>query len=892
MTRVIGHSTEQANASQSVALKEATRLAVLNVLKKVAEKAANQNSSSSPASGQSTSTQLQPVSSESSSADNAPVNVVSASPLTIRSTHIQSPKALASVEISKCVEKTSGPPSKLAKESPTCPICENSPFHARSRCPVIKSGIRSMRKKIAELEKETSEEGAESRSSVILELQGIIERRTKKSRVSDVVKPIVAPDVELEFPGQEAVVATSVLSPAPAPNEDSESPVEVEVTPITPSPPAPANPKSPAHKPVSARLLLSQKSTQPALSSHVSSSQKASNSSQSSKSVFPQPKHIVEAALPNDFSGFGDVSLFTDQDLDALIRGPRLSVKNVVPNSETEDESEQEEEVILEEDVAVEDNATRNASRVEYPSSSDEGEEDEDEESPADTPMGIGHPTTAATIEEADVFDDVEDSRGDLSFQEINALGSSVEPDRTADLAVHAAVGADLASINVSGLSQGNDSKVNTDESFDGTEFQVASPTKLQAPAVVEDMNVDPIEPSDVPPASQPEPIDPIISDDNMPPAESTPKSEVVVRTRSQRNAATKKVPPKASQPPAFQSKVNGSAEAQVEDAPKPRTRSLMKITDLPVPPNPAIRVVRQAAVATPRTRRQIAQEQNKEREVTPEETEVAGRTRRAAAAKAKTPAKAPPKTPAKTPARAAKMAAKPLSKQGKAVAANGINDVRTKSAASAVSADQGHEATQVPPSSPAKNAPSASWVVLQESVPSQVDTDNAGMVDELLSSPTVMPLTSPRDHSGKGQKSMSVNGSQPDPLFILAESQQSFPYSQYPPDIPPMSKGFASPNDSDDENEVAAAVAQTTSGPTKKKFRSLTEITSQPTRFVPRFSQIKKPVSEPEGEDLYGRNGQESEESDSGSDSDDDNKPMSHIPAARRAGVSQSKKK
>uniref|UniRef100_A0A8H7Y430 Uncharacterized protein n=1 Tax=Psilocybe cubensis TaxID=181762 RepID=A0A8H7Y430_PSICU len=863
-----GQSTEQANAAIETAavMKEATRLAVENVLKKAAEKAASSSS------GQANATYSPTATTDVTSAANHPT------------------KAPSSSESSKSIEKSRVSLAKSAKESDTCPICETSPFHARSRCPVIKSGIRAMRKKVAELEQDTSKDGADSRASIILELQNIIDRRTKKPRAPDAQKP-GGTEAESESPGKESEVVATVDVTCPVPTSVPEPSIEAEAAPTAVVPPAsvPRISGTPSGKPISAREILNQKAQQ-TLSSRASSSQKPVASVPTVLPAMSKPTHIAEVALSMELSRFGDMSQFTDKDLDALIRGPRLSMKNALPTSDTEDESEQEEEdVVLEEDVTVEDRAARNASRVEYPSSSDEAEDEEEDEIPSGGPSNVDHPSTAAIIEEAEEDEeeakDAEKSQGNLSFHDINALGSSVEPDRTGNNAVHAAVGADLASINEPEASKSNgakDSDNDSDKSDSDSEDSSPSGPKVSPENVIEDEDADPIEPSDPPTSTQPRPVEDLISsgEEDVPLSQSTPKSEVVGRTRSQRTTAAIKRSTITSQPPESQSKDPASKDAPVEETPKPRTRGMKKLTELPVPPNPAVRVIRQAAVATPKTRRQLAQE--KQREETPEESEVTVRTRSAAAAaaKAKVPAKAPPKTPAKTPARA-KTTAKPLSKQGKSTVSN------------AVPTNQDHGPTPIPPSSPGKRAAGSSWAVLQENVHSQVDTDNGGQVDELLSSPTIEPRTT-RDPGGKGENSMSVNGSQQDPLFIPAESQQSFPYSQYPLDVPHTSQAIASPNDSDDENEVALAVVKTSSAPQKQAYRSLTDIASQSKLFAPRPSQILKQITEPQDEDLFGRNGQESEESDSGSDSDDDNKKRisSHIPATRRAGVAVPKKK
>ncbi|KAF9565545.1 hypothetical protein CPC08DRAFT_168270 [Agrocybe pediades] len=111
--------------------------------------------------------------------------------------------------------------AKAANAPLICPVCDASPFHARYRCPVIKAGIRSMRKRIAELEEMPSNNSDDDRKCIIEELRVLIEKKTKKPRVSEVTKPAVsaAETESLTVPQDEVAVeeASTVEVPAPAP---------------------------------------------------------------------------------------------------------------------------------------------------------------------------------------------------------------------------------------------------------------------------------------------------------------------------------------------------------------------------------------------------------------------------------------------------------------------------------------------------------------------------------------------------------------------------------------------------------------------------------------------------------------------------------------------------
>ena len=126
------------------------------------------------------------------------------------------------------------------------------------------------------------------------------------------------------------------------------------------------------------------------------------------------------------------------------------------------------------------------------------------------------------------------------------------------------------------------------------------------------------------------------------------------------------------------------------------------------------------------------------------------------------------------------------------------------------------------------------------------------------------------------------------DPLFLPSETQQSFPYSQFPEIFAtPRGEDVHEPShESDDENEVASVVKPVQPA---RPYRGLSQIASSQTFATPNFQapyfgKIRDPES------LYGKNRPNVvSETDSSSESDED-RPASHIPASRRAGLPPNK--
>ncbi|KAJ8077312.1 hypothetical protein PM082_001742 [Marasmius tenuissimus] len=121
-------------------------------------------------------------------------------------------------------------------------------------------------------------------------------------------------------------------------------------------------------------------------------------------------------------------------------------------------------------------------------------------------------------------------------------------------------------------------------------------------------------------------------------------------------------------------------------------------------------------------------------------------------------------------------------------------------------------------------------------------------------------------------------------PLFIPSETQPGFPYSQYR-DLVSQNKAD-SLDDSQDEDEVVASVTSQKKRPSAARFRSLTQIASQPRLYTPPLLPSTAPQTRSSTKkDLYGDVANAyGDDSDSDSDSEEE-KEKSHIPRSRRAG-------
>ncbi|KAF8201001.1 hypothetical protein BJ912DRAFT_947783, partial [Pholiota molesta] len=183
----------------------------------------------------------------------------------VSSAHILA-HAKTAVNGSTTLSASAKKPAKAANPS-TCPVCGAVPWHIRSKCPIIKSGIRAMRRRIGELELELvsddEDNDNEGISAIIAELRVQIEKKTKKP------KPTPAAVQEEESPPAAA---------APAVKSVDASPPSIEVNVVSSSAAQPLLPDAEA-EPLSARAAPS---AGPLPS-------KPAPSTQSRKSIIPVP---------------------------------------------------------------------------------------------------------------------------------------------------------------------------------------------------------------------------------------------------------------------------------------------------------------------------------------------------------------------------------------------------------------------------------------------------------------------------------------------------------------------------------------------------------------------------------------------------------------------------
>ncbi|KAG5652399.1 hypothetical protein H0H81_005156 [Sphagnurus paluster] len=175
-------------------------------------------------------------------------------------------------------------------------------------------------------------------------------------------------------------------------------------------------------------------------------------------------------------------------------------------------------------------------------------------------------------------------------------------------------------------------------------------------------------------------------------------------------------------------------------------------------------------------------------------------------------------------------------------------------------------------------------WATLKPSSP-MADAETTMMVDELEPSSPSREMV-PADGTSEDDPSKM-------PLFIPAESQGPFPYSQWK--VSQTEENDPISNESEDENEVEASVRRNNLLPRLSqpvKYRRLTDITSDHGLFSTPSnlgSARLPPPGSQELRDMYGRSGKDEIESESDSDSDDsDVQEESHIPKSRLAGVKQ----
>lgn len=610
--------------------------------------------------------------------------------------------------------------------------------------------------------------------------------------------------------------------------------------------------------------------------------------------------------VPGALSALGSVS-FTDLDLEAIIRGPRVSLTAAnIPSTDTsEDEEELDEskaEGLLEdEEVAV---------KVKYPrkrlssESSDEDEDEEDESNkPVDTPRESFSPplinTTACEPRRSPPSESSDN--GDRSFMDVDGQGESVEVDKTGDAAFSEALADDTAVFEVaidnrpSGAQTSEphqtDDDSDTEVASQKNEGDSAVPVPNETTGNARNDSIEPAETLESPEA----PHSPIIGSSQIPPLQSTPKLSQSMRTRARQLLAKSSAysgPPPMTKAMKLLSSIhegNGPSPQGNEDSVARRTRTATKsLSQLPIPAITA-RMIKPNLATKSHPQAQEEEEEEEDGEspaAVPNPSQslvLTGKTPAKPSSKAPVTTKARAKTPAKAPPKTAAKDSKPANKasargRGKA------NDVNREEANN-FDADTNVEDSLVP-----EQASLNTWEVLNDSS-SQVGDITMMMEDELQSSPsTRTPF--PKFANGQSTKeskhdpsSQEDNGpsTTKEPLFILTESQPGFPYSQWA-----TGHGPESANDSEDEEEVAAVVKpQLARQMASHSFRRLTDITASQQLFQAPIAMQPSQLasSKKTSNDPYGRKGKESESEESDTESDSDEDTPTHIPKERRAG-------
>ncbi|TFK44845.1 hypothetical protein BDQ12DRAFT_717989 [Crucibulum laeve] len=776
----------------------------------------------------------------------APMRLSGASPETSEDAH-SAAKAQPALDQEKPAAEPSSSVGRKYKQpssrEPACTICSQSPLHPRYRCPVIAGGIASMEKRLAELEKDTA--GGEDNAEVIQELQGIVKRKRKaEEKRSKVNEQSILPSTHTSASTDSNIQAVS----------DHLNHVAGSVT------------KAVA---INGRTSWSGKL-------HPRAQENSSSSESPESDEEPTPHIPPNFSLPKfDVSGYGEAELA------AIINGPTrtFSIADVVTPESTEDSDDERENILEEEEE--ERKPTRRANQRFAASDSSSDDEENAEEDDESTPLVVHMPPPV--LDEKSIAPPLEPQShlGNVSFGDIDKLGSSIEVDKTGDAAFSDALAEDNVIFHLADTEMLDLDANSKEQSTHPTELEEqavntifletnvdeeveAEATPLTQSNGVEQQNrrEESIEPPDSPKLPNSSPIE----ENNDSPRQSTPKPGMVQRLR-----AMNSLPGQAllnSITPILKGRATRSAK---------NGKTAIQLSATQEIPTMTPRMTRAALRAS-------------------SQTSQAG----SAPFSQPTPAKQPTRLmkPSQSTAQASTKASKkpPVSKtKGKATSIQPaeIEEVEDEM--------QGEEANPAKPSSP------NTWAVLKE--PSSApDADATVMVDELQStqsSPTPLPppqtpqrrttkrgLILPARSDGEEEE---VDTAPQDPLFIPSESQIPFPYSQWGSvPVNDNTNEATSSTDSDDEDEVEVAIAGRTRAPSQKpslSYRRLTDIASQGGLFQkPRGMRPAQwsPGDKEKVTDLYGRahGEEESEESDSESESDSEAEQKSHIPKSRRAGV------
>ncbi|TEB37378.1 hypothetical protein FA13DRAFT_902179 [Coprinellus micaceus] len=654
------------------------------------------------------------------------------------------------------------------------------------------------------------------------------------------------------------------------------------------------------------------------------------------------------SAFSTGLPDLANVSL-ADMDLDAVIRGPRgsISTKRLIPSSDSDEDEDGDASVEAEGLVEDEEpKVSRRVSRMfniaaggsseEEESDEEGGSGDEDEDAPSQRPprLSLSAPPVKSKSkshsddddkeeeeeeEEEEKEDDDEDEdededetrqpsleHGNLSFGDVNGMASSVEIDEQGDRAFSEALANDtavfkLAASNVEenspessgratpepvvvddqseGEPEENDEEKEKgeegeEEKEEEREEQEEEETTTAKPG--KDDRDDSIEPFDSPVKTQARPRSPIVNADLPQP---TPRG-----LRSRMKARTGKAPevtPTLTPRSSFQDAMKllegvGKAEKRKKEKAKKEAAAAATAASQPTPP---------------------AEPEEEGEEPEPEKPVRGKRAAAAKSAKLISQAVKPPSTrsqkalAATQPAPSVKPRATRLSKHPPATQpVPVVTPGRTTRAAvrRTVSAQPEGAPAPLPPAHATQESVHK-WETLQGAESSSQPDETMNMVDELQSAP---------EDDGED-------------LFIASETQQSFPYSQWQPQMhSTLVKGKKElyfpteeeEEDVEDEGEVLAALDKSAESTTPEKKTSKRIDPKLP----PKLSQIMTAgrvfetgasvFSQRQGkgntqatiEDLVGPLPDEpSDKSESeNSDSEAEKPAKSHIPKGRRAGM------
>ncbi|KAJ7076355.1 hypothetical protein B0H15DRAFT_864243 [Mycena belliarum] len=167
-------------------------------------------------------------------------------------------------------------------------------------------------------------------------------------------------------------------------------------------------------------------------------------------------------------------------------------------------------------------------------------------------------------------------------------------------------------------------------------------------------------------------------------------------------------------------------------------------------------------------------------------------------------------------------------------------------------------------------------WTVLKSASPLDEEYQDAGSMRDELRSSSPEP---PNHQDGENA-----------PLFLPAESQLPFPYSQWD-SVPDDFRPGSPQNSGDEEEEEEVAMSMKSSQSRPGTYRRLTDIASQPSLFSTpplrpaEFLPSTFPRAKDKREELYGTVPRDDDSTDSDSSAGD---APSHIPKSRRAGMAQ----